>query len=457
MENHYVGTSENPNSFDEGIELIEHIIKAFDPNIKRTLKQFHNDPNVNYVYNYYLKGIISNWEICRKWLKNPQFKPDYEEYFMSISLSNAHLRKKRIDEVFSGKSKEREREESLKKLEILSNKDKLREVLNSEIIYNLHQELDKICPLGDKFAEQPGYFLIREIDSGWNYYSKKLILKQKHKEYKEYVDNHFQQFKDDYKNGFLNIHLVFKIGAYIAAIQCGFSDAENNLYNHQYMINLPPEMWNSMYPLMNNTGIFAINTYLYGFFNKVFLIGIPSEVTLADSFYLCPNDLLDHDIGHMHNFDNNDTLKTIEKNKDMYYEILNRKYYPTNDKRKVTTKEKEVMLLMLWWVIHEGTEIEFSYFKRESTFNKFYENYTFGSFPNLEVDWLEYYDVMAEIIDNYRRKMKTSFSGKFGISSNVFESYEEMKANSGKKLNLTCSKMALWYLLYNIYHFDSNF
>lgn len=448
MENHYVGTIEEPNSFDEGMELVERMIRAFDPTVERTLKQFHNDPDVTYIYNYYLKGIISNWNICRKWLKNPVFPPNYEENFITISTSNNYLRKRRIEELFS----EDQKQIQLDKLSVLTDRNKLKQFLNSEIIYNLHLELDKICPIGEH-----GYTYVRSIDNGWNFYSKKLLLKQKRKEYKEYVNKHFEQFKKDYKRGVLNTNLVFKIGSYIASIQCGISDPENNLYNEQYMTILSPVLWNSMYPLFNDTGIFAINTYLYGFFNRIFLIGIPSQITLADSSYMCPGDLLDHDIGHMHNFENNNTLQAIDKNVNIYYEIINRNYYPSDERKRITQKNKEVMLLMLWWVIHEGNDIQFSYFKREATFEAFYRKYYFDSFLNLEVNWLEYYDVMVEIVKSYRQKSESSFSNQFNISSKVFETYDTMQENVGDVLNLACSKMSLWYLLYNIYYFDSEF
>ena len=51
-----------------------------------------------------------------------------------------------------------------------------------------------------------------------------------------------------------------------------------------------------IYPLVNYTGIFAVNTYLYALFEGVFLMGIPSGLSEFDNRIDCPRRFYDHDM-----------------------------------------------------------------------------------------------------------------------------------------------------------------
>jgi hypothetical protein len=359
----------------------------------------------------------------------------------------------------------------------LGNEEYLNRIYESEVIYNLF--LEKI-----KIERKAGYdndlVINKEIDSGWNPYSKKLILTQKSEEYTEYVRQKFDLYESDYKRGVINIDVVFDVCSYVGSIQCGNSDP---IYNEYTLLisenfNKGKEPWNMMYPFLNDTGIFAINTFMYAFFNRILLVGIPNRDVRADYVLHCPYQFLYHDFNHVEFLKQNDNLQAIENNRDLYYELVNRKFLPMNPTRKATLQEKELMMLMFWWYIHESNSSNLDYFRkigRLSLENYIKEYNKASTYENLEVRWSEYYEVLKDIRDKYIELYgKRNFEQKFKIIVPIFDSYEDMvfyggddivsydidgnliqTKVGGAMMHLACSAMASWYLFYNFYFFDS--
>lgn len=100
-----------------------------------------------------------------------------------------------------------------------------------------------------------------------------------------------------------------------------------------------------MFPLTNETGLFAINTYLYAFINKVYLIGIPIGLAEFDGNTECPRHFMYHDIDH--------TVRTI-RDLDENPEIISELYYAIIEDESTSKIEKHIHLFVLWLIIHES-------------------------------------------------------------------------------------------------------
>lgn len=96
--------------------------------------------------------------------------------------------------------------------------------------------------------------------------------------------------------------------------------------------------------LANGTGLFGLNTYLYALFNGYFLIGVPIVFPSYDlKTNDCPGNFVSHDVNHK-----NIILRSnrYSKYRDVYYEIIK--------DPKLTIKQKELMIMTIWSLIHEG-------------------------------------------------------------------------------------------------------
>jgi|SRR3990167_1841699 len=96
--------------------------------------------------------------------------------------------------------------------------------------------------------------------------------------------------------------------------------------------------------LVNGNGLFGLNTYLYALFNGYFLIGVPS---IFPSYDLrkneCPATFVRHDINHKDIILRSNRYRKYE---DSYYEIIK--------DPKLTIRQKELMIMTIWSLIHEG-------------------------------------------------------------------------------------------------------
>jgi hypothetical protein len=95
------------------------------------------------------------------------------------------------------------------------------------------------------------------------------------------------------------------------------------------------------YPLPNGEGLFGLNTYLYAYFNNIYIIGVPNRIQNFDAVKnACPARFSIHDIDHSNNI-----LPIDEEYKLIYNKIINL----DND----LTLEKEIHCLIMWVIIHE--------------------------------------------------------------------------------------------------------
>ena len=121
---------------------------------------------------------------------------------------------------------------------------------------------------------------------------------------------------------------------------------ENTLDHHyqsylSYKLNL-----NRIFPLVNDNGVFSLNTWLYAFFENVDLVGFTAKSSEFDGNIGCSLDMFNHDLDHLTESINiekySDEFQTY---KYIYYNILNSDF--------LIKEQKELYILILWIIIHE--------------------------------------------------------------------------------------------------------
>lgn len=101
------------------------------------------------------------------------------------------------------------------------------------------------------------------------------------------------------------------------------------------------------YPLPNESGLFGFNTYLYAMFNGIFLIGIPNKLSRFDDEIGCPAEFRTHDLGHSY------FIRSILKIGGIAWNATIKLYYRIIKDPKLTPRQRQCHLLMLWIHIHE--------------------------------------------------------------------------------------------------------
>ena len=169
--------------------------------------------------------------------------------------------------------------------------------------------------------------------------------------------------------------LYYDIFKYIASLNCLYLSYDDN-YN-SYAIDL-----NNAYILANGTGEFALNTWLYSFFEGVTLIGTSIKDTYADNRKFCAYNMLNHDEEHMIIIKNKQDIDNdyddIPSFKKLYYTILNLE--------NLETIQKELFIFLIFINIHEFFTNRKNIFTFNQDFNilfkkyiNFFENEYFGA------------------------------------------------------------------------------
>lgn len=97
--------------------------------------------------------------------------------------------------------------------------------------------------------------------------------------------------------------------------------------------------------LLNDTGFFGLNTWLYAYFMNVSLIGIPSRYSnYVSDQVICPSQFIFRD------YDRDELLQfTRKENPEMQISLYKQIITDT----EATMEQKELLLLVLWVILHE--------------------------------------------------------------------------------------------------------
>jgi hypothetical protein len=192
------------------------------------------------------------------------------------------------------------------------------------------------------------------------------------------LENLQNKFQDESE---LDIPEIQNLFAYISALACGEPNPEFVRYEQRQLF---------YYPLPNNIGLFGLNSFLYGYFNDVYLIGVPSDIAYYDGRKGCPAQFIDHDYFHSGRFIGNFDNK-------IYYNIFTKGF---------DVKMKEFLVLVLWINVHEinlsiarsATEKYFTYIKRQ-----YREPYV----EEFHEEFLSFSDIIND--ENVQHKISTTF------------------------------------------------
>lgn len=148
---------------------------------------------------------------------------------------------------------------------------------------------------------------------------------------------------------FTNIEVI-KIFYYIGLLSSFNSNLDKyKLKSAEIDKNLT--FYKTLFPIVNDSGIFSLNTWLYAFFEGIDLVGFTSREAMFDNFVSCSLDMFDHDIYHIKK------SISIEKYSDKFY-LFKRIYYNILNSEHFATTKKELFILILWIIIHEDVKID---------------------------------------------------------------------------------------------------
>ena len=107
--------------------------------------------------------------------------------------------------------------------------------------------------------------------------------------------------------------------------------------------------------LVNSSGFFGLNTYLYALLSKVFIVGIPDGISEFDGRLGCPIEFMTHDYGHSLQVGAKEYeySQNIGEGADLMGLFSNVYFTVLNDENITTRKQKELFVLFLWFCLHE--------------------------------------------------------------------------------------------------------
>lgn len=158
------------------------------------------------------------------------------------------------------------------------------------------------------------------------------------------VNKSLQIIKEKYHNFLrkdsLSLKLIYEIVISVSDIFClnnKIQIVNNYLYNYDKDNN---DKINLI--LIDDSGQFTYNTFLYAYINGVNLIGVPLLESFADGNLMCTLEFIEHDLEHLSAMEVYEI--SSDKIKFIYYNIMDSNY----DK-----KQKELLLTGLFYICHE--------------------------------------------------------------------------------------------------------
>jgi len=179
-----------------------------------------------------------------------------------------------------------------------------------------------------------------------NYYDRLVDYKKNNDltKLRDILDNHINNIKKAYNEvpvnrDFLQL-AVYNTFIYLSDILCfGYAMAQppyDESINNENRSN---------YILINKTGFFSFNSYMFALANGVTLLGAPTTFSYYDNKAACPGDFLYHDLGHGFSLAFTPGDQEI---KNLYKAILTGDY---------NTNEKEALIFVMWFNVHEARDI----------------------------------------------------------------------------------------------------
>lgn len=198
--------------------------------------------------------------------------------------------------------------------------------------------------LGDLYTGADGYFMAYYYKS--RYDTKIDFIKDN----LDYYESRFEflmniLFKQLTVNRYVvNNSLIEYIFTFISGLQCSMAIPEL-LYPNDKYAKIDTFGYKS-YLLTNDTGLFGLNTYLYAFFEGIFLHGMPKTSTTFDDSIGCPYEFFNHDVLH-----SSGAISYLKRNPDVFGKTRELYYKCLNS--NIGKRMKELMVMIIWICTHE--------------------------------------------------------------------------------------------------------
>ena len=190
--------------------------------------------------------------------------------------------------------------------------------------------------------------------------------------------------------------LYYNLFYYISILSCldiNFLDFNDDIYGQNSNFNeIDPFIKSNIkrvYILANGTGKFALNTWLYSFFEGIILIGSCIRDQHVDGINMCAFNMLYHDIIHNKIDINKKNYDDINLIKNLYYQILNSNF---------STQNKELFILLMWINIHESMNVFITFYEDINFLFKKFLNF-FNGVGNFFITEIKKYYYLTEHIN----------------------------------------------------------
>lgn len=200
------------------------------------------------------------------------------------------------------------------------------------------------------------------------------------------VDNLNKKFEETKLVDFKAIGNLFN---YISGLRSGFPI---NYFVGSTLISNYYEDYSTKYILPNKIGLYGLNTFLYAFFNKVKLVGVPTDEVFYDGVLGSPVQFMRHDNTHAQG----DSVYALHTYENLYYKILDSHF---------NKDMKELLITVLWIIVHE-IEVIKNHIKDLQTF--FYKLISKPKMPfikEFKPIYLKYEDILEKFADEIKTKI----------------------------------------------------
>jgi len=243
------------------------------------------------------------------------------------------------------------------------------------------------------------------------------------------------------------VHLVIKI---VKIINLHNKNPYNQIINNtdSEMNNIIEILDNDIFLLMNYTGVFSINTYLYSFFNSVNLFGIPIEDNFADGILLNVEVFIGHDVAHFKDIFKskfNGNREVFNFYKYIYFKILN--------SEKINEDYKKRLILFIWLLIHEyyAVIIPKNIEIKDKNYKIFNDIFLINIIAILE-DFSDYFSSLIfeeNIIESLEKDSKFYYSKiVLNINKTMFLKQNKEEYSEGSEKYIRLFKLAKIYSMY---------
>ena len=163
------------------------------------------------------------------------------------------------------------------------------------------------------------------------------------------IDELYNLIKNEENNTYENrkqlIYLFANLSFVMSNWFCGGSRSNDNF---------GPNRHTTYCLLFNDTGHFALNTYMYAFYNDIHILGIPMNYTDYDAVEEgCPGRFVEHDILHIFEMSVKEFSMPGTKGSDYFKTV----YQTILTDSEIDREEKETLIFALWLHIHESIQV----------------------------------------------------------------------------------------------------